>query len=86
MEQYDSTDFPVIGNLETMRLPGYTYPAMNRVLQALGRCIRSETDRAAVILMDKRFEYPAYRRYFPQDITLNKPRDLGAELRKFYAR
>jgi len=65
---------------------GYNYPAMNRVLQALGRCIRSETDRAAVILMDKRFEYPAYRRYFPQDVRLNKPKDLQASLRNFYKR
>ena len=63
---------------------GYTYPAMNRVLQAIGRCIRSETDRAAVILLDKRFGYPNYRRYFPGDIALNTPVDLGASLRDFY--
>jgi len=65
---------------------GYIYPAMNRVLQALGRCIRSETDRAAVILLDRRFSNPAYRKYFPLDIRLDSPKDLSASLKKFYAR
>jgi DNA excision repair protein ERCC-2 len=64
---------------------GYTYPAMNRVLQSIGRCIRSETDRAAVILLDKRFMYPQYRRCFPRDVKLDSADDLTARLRKFYS-
>jgi len=43
----------------------YTYPGMNRVLQAVGRVIRSETDRGAVLLIDARFQELRYRRLFP---------------------
>ncbi|MFO7618961.1 MAG: helicase C-terminal domain-containing protein, partial [Thermoplasmata archaeon] len=63
---------------------GYTYPAMNRVLQAIGRCIRSETDRAAVVLLDRRFGNPAYRRYFPEDVKLRQVANLKYSLRYFY--
>jgi len=43
----------------------YTFPGMNRVLQATGRVIRSETDRGVVLLIDARFSEPRYRRLFP---------------------
>ena len=43
----------------------YTFPGMNRVLQAIGRVIRSETDRGVVLLIDARFNEPRYRRLFP---------------------
>jgi DNA excision repair protein ERCC-2 len=43
----------------------YTFPGMNRVLQAVGRVIRSETDRGLVLLVDTRFAEPRYRRLFP---------------------
>jgi DNA excision repair protein ERCC-2 len=43
----------------------YTFPGMNRVLQAIGRVIRSETDRGAVLLIDARFNEVRYRRLFP---------------------
>jgi DNA excision repair protein ERCC-2 len=43
----------------------YTFPGMNRVLQALGRVIRSETDRGVVLLIDARFNETRYRRLFP---------------------
>lgn len=46
---------------------GYIFPAMNRALQAAGRCIRSETDRAAIILMDERFKWRNYSKCFPKD-------------------
>jgi len=46
---------------------GYIYPAMNRALQAAGRCIRSETDRGAIVLMDERFKWQNYRKCFPKD-------------------
>ncbi len=44
----------------------YTFPGMNRVLQATGRVIRSETDRGVVLLIDTRFGEPRYRRLFPK--------------------
>jgi DNA excision repair protein ERCC-2 len=48
---------------------GYTFPAMNRALQAAGRCIRSETDRGAIVLMDDRFNWKNYKRAFPKDMN-----------------
>ena len=43
----------------------YTYPGMNKVLQAAGRVIRTETDRGIVLLLDERFNYSYYKRLFP---------------------
>ncbi len=43
----------------------YTFPGMNRVLQAVGRVIRSDTDRGVVLLIDARFGEARYRRLFP---------------------
>lgn len=43
----------------------YTFPGMNRVLQAVGRVIRCETDRGLVLLIDTRFRESRYRRLFP---------------------
>jgi len=43
----------------------YQYPGFNRVLQATGRVIRSETDRGVIVLIDERFTHARYRRLFP---------------------
>jgi DNA excision repair protein ERCC-2 len=43
----------------------YTFPGMNRVLQAIGRVIRSESDRGIVLLLDARFGQARYRQLFP---------------------
>ncbi len=43
----------------------YTFPGMNRVLQAVGRVIRSDTDRGWVLLIDERFRQERHRRLFP---------------------
>jgi len=43
----------------------YMYPGFNRVLQAAGRVIRSDTDRGVVLLIDERFAAYQYRRLFP---------------------
>jgi DNA excision repair protein ERCC-2 len=63
---------------------GYISPAMNRVLQAMGRCIRSETDRATVLLMDDRYNEFRYKKFFPKEITVNPVTDIRAELNSFY--
>ncbi len=44
----------------------YTYPGMNRVLQAAGRVIRSETDRGVVLLLDERFCELSYQQLLPR--------------------
>ncbi len=43
----------------------YIYPGMNKVLQAAGRVIRSETDRGMVLLIDDRYREPGMRLLFP---------------------
>ena len=44
----------------------YTYPGMNRVLQAVGRVIRREGDRGVAVLVDDRYSEPKYRALFPK--------------------
>ncbi len=44
----------------------YVYPGMNKVMQAAGRVIRTDTDRGAVILIDDRFATPNYVRLYPE--------------------
>ncbi len=44
----------------------YTFPGMNRVLQAAGRVIRSESDRGIVLLIDQRFGHARYEHLFPR--------------------
>ncbi len=43
----------------------YTYPGMNRVLQAAGRVIRSETDKGIIVLADDRWGEPRYQQLIP---------------------
>ena len=43
----------------------YTYPGMNRVLQAAGRVIRREDDRGVVVLIDDRYATDQYKILFP---------------------
>lgn len=59
----------------------YAFPGMNRVLQAVGRVIRSETDRGVVLLIDTRFREPRYRRLFPRGWRWRRVREAG-EIRK----
>lgn len=44
----------------------YTYPGLNKVLQAAGRVIRTEQDRGIVVLMDDRFTSSTYLNLFPK--------------------
>ncbi len=46
---------------------GYIFPAMNRALQAAGRCIRSEKDKGVIAFFDKRFSWPKYSKIIPPD-------------------
>ncbi len=65
----------------------YVYPGINRVLQAAGRVIRSETDRGAVLLIDERFSRARYRSLFPPEWSPTRLRDeeeLGRVLSGFW--
>ncbi len=56
----------------------YTFPGMNRVLQAVGRVIRSETDRGVILLIDTRFAESRYRALFPPGWNPVTVRSVGA--------
>jgi DNA excision repair protein ERCC-2 len=43
----------------------YTYPGLNKVIQAVGRVIRTKTDRGVAILLDDRFTSRKYLRLYP---------------------
>jgi len=45
----------------------YVYPGMNKVLQAVGRVIRTENDRGLILLIDDRFSQARYKRLFPDE-------------------
>ncbi|MEA2003415.1 MAG: ATP-dependent DNA helicase [archaeon] len=63
---------------------GYIYPAMNKVMQTAGRCIRSETDRGVIILMDKRFLWHPYKDLLPRDAQMYISGTLQGELEEFF--
>ncbi len=45
----------------------YTFPGMNKVLQAAGRLIRTESDKGSLLLIDDRFSSPLYQRLYPTE-------------------
>ncbi len=66
----------------------YLYPGMNKVMQALGRVIRSESDRGAVLLIDERYAWNEYRtllrmenRYYK---SVYSPLDVKKYLQNFF--
>lgn len=50
----------------------YTYPGITKVIQAVGRVIRTETDRGVAILIDERFGYSKYLSLMPPHWTNRK--------------
>ena len=62
----------------------YVYPAINKILQAAGRCIRSERDRAVIVLLESRLLDPRTARCFPPDFPLRPVSDVGTEVRTFF--
>ncbi|MGN1187746.1 MAG: ATP-dependent DNA helicase, partial [Lachnospiraceae bacterium] len=45
----------------------YTYPGMNKVMQAAGRVIRTMEDVGVILLLDERFAKKEYVRLFPEE-------------------
>jgi len=65
----------------------YQYPGINRVLQAAGRVIRSETDRGAVLLIDQRYATYRYRSLLlPQwnPFQVKNQEQFARDLQKFW--
>jgi DNA excision repair protein ERCC-2 len=66
----------------------YQMPGFNRVMQATGRLIRTETDRGIVVLIDERFTRKDYQDLFPDEWhpyeTVSNCRELRERLRAFW--
>jgi DNA excision repair protein ERCC-2 len=65
----------------------YQFPGLNRVLQAAGRVIRSESDRGVVLLIDQRFSLARYRSLMPdhwRPVRVTSARQLAAQLEGFW--
>ena len=67
----------------------YVFPGMNRVLQAAGRVIRSESDRGTILLVDERFAQARYRSLLPaewQPVSVASELELRETLTTFWSR
>lgn len=67
----------------------YTYPGMNKVLQAAGRVIRTEDDIGAVLLIDDRFATSKYMTLMPKEWIskyniIKDPNSLKVQLQEFW--
>lgn len=66
----------------------YTYPGMNKVIQAVGRVIRSHDDHGVAILIDDRFQTAKYKKLFPNEWqvfdVIKKPKDIIPRLDLFW--
>ena len=66
----------------------YKDPGMNKVLQAVRRLIRSETDKGAALLLDDRYAQREYRdlfqRLYPDYDVVLSPEEIQENLKNFY--
>ncbi len=75
---------------ETHRNAGFDFayrlPGFNRVLQAVGRVIRTSRDRGAVLLLDQRYGHRRYRDLFPPEwrpVRLGSRHSVAAAVQAF---
>lgn len=66
----------------------YVYPGMIKVLQAAGRCIRTDDDKGVILLLDNRYSQRRYQSLFPYEWYLNfrvrKSDDVKTLCEKFW--
>ncbi len=55
---------------------GYIYPAVTKALQAAGRAIRREQDKAVILLMDERFRWSNYFKFLPPESYIITPNPI----------
>jgi len=74
------------------KMPGFSYaytnPGINKVMQAVGRLIRSEKDRGIALLIDDRYGYKEYAELF-KNVWLNNKKvnsinTIKSEINSFY--
>lgn len=52
----------------------YVYPAINKIVQAVGRLIRTETDKGVVLFLEDRYLHPRYKQLLPRHWKIEKLR------------
>lgn len=66
----------------------YRFPGMNKVTQAVGRLIRTPTDRGSALLIDDRYTKSEYRdvfgRLWPDAEIVLSPKEVRSSLLSFY--
>jgi DNA excision repair protein ERCC-2 len=65
----------------------YMFPGINRVLQAAGRVIRTDADRGAVLLIDRRYGSLRYRSLLPSHWQIRRAsarESFAADLDRFW--
>ena len=61
------------------------FQSINKVLQAAGRVIRTETDKGFIVLLDERFNENPYKSLLPEDMKsgcLYNKNDCIKEIKK----
>ncbi|MCK5762373.1 MAG: ATP-dependent DNA helicase, partial [Candidatus Izimaplasma sp.] len=61
----------------------YTYPGMNKVIQAVGRVIRTNNDIGIAVLFDDRYSHFKYKSLFPKNWSHYKRIPKGQYLQSF---
>lgn len=66
----------------------YVYPGMIKVLQAAGRCIRTDNDKGVILLLDNRYSQRRYQSLFPYEwypnFRVRKSDDVKTLCEKFW--
>ena len=65
---------------------GYVLPAITKCLQNAGRCIRSETDKGAIIFLDERYAWRNYYSCFPEEWDMEVSLDYESALKGFFGK
>ncbi|MAE42428.1 hypothetical protein CMO93_01540 [Candidatus Woesearchaeota archaeon] len=63
---------------------GYIFPAITKCLQNAGRCIRSETDKGAIVFLDERFAWQNYYKCLPKDMDFKISKNYEKRIERFF--
>lgn len=77
---------------DSQKLNGFEYafvnPGINKIMQAVGRIIRNENDKGAVLLLDRRYKNSIYKPLFntiwKNNVRVRDYIDISKELDSFY--
>ena len=68
----------------------YVYPGMIKVLQAAGRCIRTDDDKGVILLLDNRYSQRRYQSLFPYEwypnFRVRKSDDVKTLCERFWSK